>query len=261
MLDYINGYKFSEISNFAIDLDRSIFSTEMLRNNAIIYCKTDFIPQLFNHLGVFGKKYILITHMSDYPIDVMRFSLKPNSIKKWFAENAIYNNPDLISVPIGLENHIGSSKGKFTNHKWLEENLNELQKSEKKLTLYCNWNSSTNPSRGIISSILKKNNLPIIEESGLSFETYCINMSKNKFVICPPGNGIDTHRLWESLYLGCIPITLRHQIYKNYNLPIIQVNSWDEITPDLLEKPIEINAEMLYMSYWEKRIIEEFKKL
>jgi len=87
-------------------------------------------------------------------------------------------------------------------------------------------------------------------------------MSKYKFVVCPPGNGVDTHRLWEALYLGCIPITLKHRIYRDYNLPIIQLNSWEEITPELLEKySYNDNMEQLYMTYWKNIIIEELNKL
>jgi len=261
-LDYINGNKFFEISHFGIDFDHTEFSMKMYDQNAIIYCKTDFIPQLFQHLQFSGRKYVLITHMSDYPIDVVRFNTKPPSIKKWFAENAIYDNSDLIPIPIGIENHYGSSKGKFTNHKWLEENIDNLRNNSKEHKLYCNWNSSTNPTRANISSILKSKNLPVVEEYGLNYESYCTNMSKYKFVVCPPGNGVDTHRLWEALYLGCIPITLKHRIYRDYNLPIIQLNSWEEITPELLEKySYNDNMEQLYMTYWKNIIIEELNKL
>jgi hypothetical protein len=261
MLDYIDGYKFSEISDFSIDFDRQDLSFLMLKKDAIIYCKTDFLPVLFNHLRFSNKKYILITHMSDYPIDIMRFSSKPGCIKKWFAENATNNDPDLIPIPIGLENHTGKSKGKFTNHEWLEKNIERLKYNEKEFLLYCNWNPNTNPTREKIIGALKQNNLPIIEQHGLSFETYCENMSKNKFVICPPGNGVDTHRLWEALYLGCIPITIKNRIYNNYDLPIIQVNDWAEVTLELLQKEISNNMEQLYMDYWKTKIKEEFSKL
>jgi len=263
MLNYIDGYKFSEIADFAIDLDRQDFSLKMLNQNSIIYCKTDFLPQLFNHLRFSGRKYILITHMSDYPINETRFESRPDSIVKWYAENAIYDHNDLISIPIGLENHTGSSKGKFTNHKWLEENIDDLKNTTKKLALYCNWNSNTNPTRKNISSILKQNHLSIVEEYGLNYENYCSSMSKHKFIVCPPGNGVDTHRLWEALYLGCYPITLKHRIYKDFNLPILQIEKWSDITSDLLNDFINKweNQEYyhkLRMDYWSNKILTEF---
>ncbi|MCK9446493.1 hypothetical protein M0Q50_06440, partial [bacterium] len=226
-LDYINGNKFFNIANFSYDLDHINLELSLLKNNAIIYCKTDGLPSIFNYIKYSGYKYILITHMSDYPINEYRFKLKPNCIKKWFAENAVYNHPDLISIPIGLENHEGSSKGIFTNHKWFEENIEYLRNNSKDNKIYCNWNINNNPSRSNIIPILQKNNLEFIFENRLSFEDYCIHMSHHKYVICPPGNGIDTHRLWEALYMKCIPIVLKHRIYENYNLPIIQVNKWE----------------------------------
>ena len=264
-MNYIDGYKFSEIADFSIDLDRQDFSLKMLNQNAIIYCKTDFLPQLFNHLRFSGRKYILITHMSDYPIDEIRFKSKPNSIIKWFAENAIYEHPDLISIPIGLENHYGSSKGNFTNHDWLINNINSLQKNPKDTSLYCNW-SSVNPNtkqefRKNIIETLEKSGFDLTIESGLTYENYCTSMASHQFVICPPGNGVDTHRLWEALYLGCIPITLKHRIYRDYNLPIIQVNNWNEVNEDLLNKYRYVDNEMLYMDYWRKLIKNEFSKL
>jgi hypothetical protein len=261
MFDYINGNRFLEIADFAIDSDNKNLTMQMYKKNAIIYCKTDFLSILFNYLKLSGRKYILISHMSDISITKESFESKPNCIVKWFAENAIYDHSNLISIPIGIENHKGKSKGKFTNHKWLEDNINNLKNNIKEYNLYCNWDSGTNSSRAKITSILKEKKLPIIEEYGLDYITYCTNMSKNKFVVCPPGYGIDTHRLWEALYMGCIPIVLKHRIYQYYDLPIIQVNGWEEITPELLNKPISTNTEQLYMTYWKRRIIEELNKL
>jgi hypothetical protein len=83
-------------------------------------------------------------------------------------------------------------------------------------------------------------------------------MSKCKFVISPPGNGIDCHRTWESLYMGCIPVVIKNDIYKNWNLPIIQLNDYSELTNDILDSFIDkdFNYDMLYMNYWEKIIKE-----
>ena len=35
---------------------------------------------------------------------------------------------------------------------------------------------------------------------------YYKKVAAHKFVVAPRGNGIDTHRLWEALYLGCVPV-------------------------------------------------------
>lgn len=264
-MDFINGNNFSEIADWIIEINYSTLDSRINNQDGIIYCKTDFIDQLFNIIRFSSKKYILITHMSDYPIDNVRFQKVPPCIVKWYAQNAIYENNKLIPIPIGLENHKGFSKGKFTNHEWISINYLRLQKKLKQDELYCNWNN-TNPDRNFITSKLKENKLNIFQESGLSYENYCESMSNFKWVICPPGNGVDTHRTWEALYLGCYPIVLKHRIFKDYDLPILQVENWQDINSDILQQHEDKwkdrkNFEQLYMNYWRKRIKQDYYNL
>ena len=51
------------------------------------------------------------------------------------------------------------------------------------------------------------------------------------------GRGLDTHRTWESLALGCIPITVVDPLTPLYNhLPVITVSDVSELTPKNLEE-------------------------
>jgi len=77
------------------------------------------------------------------------------------------------------------------------------------------------------------------------------------FVLCPRGNGIDTHRLWETLYMGSIPIVIYSDVHKNLlDLPILFVNNWNEISYDFLLEQLSTiksktwNMEKLNISYW-----------
>ena len=79
--------------------------------------------------------------------------------------------------------------------------------------------------------------------------------------MCPWGNGVDTHRIYESLYSGCIPIIKKHKTYENLvGLPILFVNSYDEINLDLLNEFSsnlnldEINLEKLNINWWINKI-------
>jgi len=267
MLNFINGNKFLDIADFAIDFDHNDLNTNIYKQNSIIFCKTDFLNNLFEFIKFSRRRYILISHMSDYPINETRFKAAPQSIVKWYAQNAIYDNEKLIPIPLGLENHKGKSKGKFTDHEWFVYNIKELQNIPKCYSFYCNWNQNTNQEVRIpILEQLRKNNLRLVIESGLSFEKYCENMAKYKFVICPPGNGIDTHRLWESLYLGCCPITLNNRIYENYDLPILQIKNWSDLTWEIVDEHLikwnnRTNFNQLKMSWWENLIKEDYEKI
>ena len=83
----------------------------------------------------------------------------------------------------------------------------------------------------------------------------------HKFVFAPRGNGIDTHRLWESLYLRTIPIVKKSIAMEDfYDLPILFVDDWDNITEDFLNQKYDeiINEkyplEKLKIDYWFKLI-------
>jgi hypothetical protein len=90
---------------------------------------------------------------------------------------------------------------------------------------------------------------------------YYKEISKFKFVLSPPGAGIDCHRTWEVLYLGCIPIVESSTINELYeDLPVLVVAKWDDISKEFLERKYEeikikrekgeYNMDKLYIQYW-----------
>ena len=61
------------------------------------------------------------------------------------------------------------------------------------------------------------------------------NQSKYAFVLSPHGNGLDCHRTWEALCLGCIPIVKTSAIdYLYEDLPVLIVKEWFDITKEIL---------------------------
>jgi hypothetical protein len=68
---------------------------------------------------------------------------------------------------------------------------------------------------------------------------YHRTLAQYKFCICPEGNGFDTHRIWEALYLKCIPIVLRSShidiLRTQLNIPAVVVDNWDELDINRLD--------------------------
>jgi hypothetical protein len=97
---------------------------------------------------------------------------------------------------------------------------------------------------------------------------YLREIGQSIFTICPMGNGVDSHRVWESLYLGSIPIVADCPHFRGFtDLPMMAVvygehDNWNHITipllDDIVKKMVGIsyNVEKLDMGYWEKRIKE-----
>jgi hypothetical protein len=92
----------------------------------------------------------------------------------------------------------------------------------------------------------------------------------HKMVLCPAGNGIDTHRLWEVLYSHKIPVTIKtgdYKIYKLYKeLPIIILDNIENLLNyDLIKNKYDniinkqYNLEILNSFYWKEKILYDTK--
>src|SRR3990167_226917 len=94
-----------------------------------------------------------------------------------------------------------------------------------------------------------------------TFSEYVDDLSHAVFVISPPGSGLDCHRTWEALYMGCYPIVLRSTLCPLYEeLPVVVVDSWEEVTEDFLHEKKETfrtsswNFKKIYMPYWFEKV-------
>jgi hypothetical protein len=279
MIDFINENTFKNVAKlWYLPRQGYNFNFDFLKENSIIFTTLDTIRELFQHLKFSSRSYILITHGSDYYVSRELFDQRPPCIKKWYAENTDYEHPDLIPIPIGLAPHELPEKN---NHHWDvswfvdEKNIEILcNKQKNKRVIYCTWNYINNPPKrtGILKT-LEKNGIEYLwdrygEPEGVGeykgWQDYLETSSQYMFHISPEGNGFDSHRTWDALYMNCMPIVIKHTIFKSFSeLPIIQLNNWSELTYELLDSYLdkEYNYEKLYMKYWKNHIKAEFNKL
>ena len=86
-----------------------------------------------------------------------------------------------------------------------------------------------------------------------------------KFIISPPGTGIDCHRTWEALYIGVVPIVLKSSISDLYSdLPIVVINEWEDINFEFLKskwneieelkRMNKYKMEKITLNYWKNKI-------
>jgi hypothetical protein len=71
----------------------------------------------------------------------------------------------------------------------------------------------------------------------LNERDYFTLTKKYKFILALEGNGYETHRIWEALYQGSIPVMLNtpwsHSL-KEYGLPILFVDLISELSSGIL---------------------------
>jgi hypothetical protein len=90
---------------------------------------------------------------------------------------------------------------------------------------------------------------------------YYLHIARSKFVLSPPGDGIDCYRTWEALYLGSIPIVLNTAINSIFQqLPVLIIDDYEDITLELLKDVYDnmtrqsYEYKRLYKGYWQKQI-------
>jgi len=235
----------------------SDLKAEDITSYKIIYVYTQFLDAFFNKFFNFlSNDTILISHNSDLGIhnNYIKY-LNSDKIKKWYCQNRETYHPKLFSLPIGLANSQWPHGNQDLITSIREEN------NSKEILVYKNFDISTNyGERQICNSITNNSGIPLSNKT--SMEEYWRFLSKSVFVISPPGNGIDCHRIWESLLLRCSPIVLSNESFSEFkDLPILFVNSWEEVTLDFLKSNVYKYSAMfnnditqLIIEYWDKKI-------
>lgn len=82
-------------------------------------------------------------------------------------------------------------------------------------------------------------------------------------VIAPRGNGKDTHRAWESLYLGRMIVTLSSSLDPLWEgLPVLLLRDWNDLSEEVVRKRVltmsspqhlqqyQANTPKLFLDYW-----------
>lgn len=285
--EYLNSYNFARSSNKvfgeAISYDKfeklnlssdsyeiyektDNYLTYRLKNieiqdGDIIFCKTDFIFELFSILATVSAKInvSIITHQSAQPsVDKSLFLMKPKCVQKWFSINVNYNHPSLISIPLGIANDYSPQNVNISDFKTSIKNLD----FQKEWLAYLNFSSLTNNQKRKKITDDYCDQSWVRKNSNISTSSYMNEVGNSKYVFSPPGWGIDTHRFWEALYLGSIPIveySINNSMFNMY--PVVfydsnQVLTESELLDNYESKLKSIDVEKLTVSWWFNNIIQ-----
>lgn len=235
----------------------SDMSVEEISKYKTIYVYTHFLDKFFHKFfNYLQDDTILISHNSDLGIHSNYHKyLDGNKIKAWYCQNRESSHPKLFSIPIGLAN----SQWPHGNQH-LITHIRNLDNT-KEFLVYKNFDINTNSyERNICNSITQQNNIPLSPNT--SIPEYWNIISRSVFVISPPGNGIDCHRIWEALFLRTVPVVKRHEAFTQFeHLPILLVDNWEDVTVDFLrqqrEKYIDsaiFDIPLLELNYWKEKI-------
>ena len=83
------------------------------------------------------------------------------------------------------------------------------------------------------------------EEKKAVLKDFLTQLSQHQFVLAPHGHGVDTHRLWESMYMGCIPVTTASAMdssllkHAEYELPVVVLEKAEDLTAEIVKTSID----------------------
>ncbi len=270
MYNFIDGDFFESLADFSFgDMYSNNMcepSYELLKSildkyeNPILFIETHRLGNLFRELLKFTNKVNIIAHNSDATFGEDLLKYLPNNVDKIWCQNYNYVETDRVkSLPIGLE------RVRWFPEQKKQEVLHEnIGKGNKEGLVYMNFNPGTNPQRQVIFNQLSNKdfiNKEMIGNGG-DYNTYINKLNSHKYVISPPGNGIDCHRNWEAIYLGCIPIVLDSYFNRNMysDMPVLIVDRYDDIDEKLLINRYEqiknniVNLDIINKKYWNDEI-------
>lgn len=247
----------------------------------------NFVTKVLPKISV---PFILVTNNSDWTI--------PDDIKSefdilvqtplmlhWFSQNCVITHPRITRIPIGLDYHtlIPTRKQTFAwsqpeKHAWgikqdpvyQEQQLDQFKTLSRpfwgrEMKAYANFHFLMTTRYGKTDRVDAYNTIP---KNLVYYEpTKCIratswgNMIEYAFTISPHGNGLDCHRTWEALCLGCIPIVKTSGLDPLFeDMPVWIVSAWSEVTEENMKNKINefrertFRYERLGLNYWRDRI-------
>jgi hypothetical protein len=209
---------------------------ESFNNRPRVFCYTDALwnlDLLIEKLKWLKNPFLLVFHSSDasFTEDHLKLFEKLPNLKKIFSQNVDVYHEKVIPLPIGMANK------QFAHGNLALFNDVRKQKFQKKNLVYFNFSIKNNKEKRQ-ECYRKISNKGLEFQSHIPLENYFKSLSTYKFAICPEGNGIDTYRFWECLYLQVVPICKQNLLTKYFaqDFPVILLDDWDDLNISSLDQ-------------------------
>jgi hypothetical protein len=205
-----------------LDLECKEDREKILSNDSVqsIFVKTDDLLHFYDLVSQDSRllRKTIVSHNSDHEVNNV-YAPFLGKAKRHFGQNCTLQGSGFEPIPIGIENT------QWVDHALLHS-VRRRRDIAKDKWVYFMFSLSTHPSRRDCYEKLK-DFLPWNQP--LDKQEYFLELKRHKYAICPRGNALDTHRLWECFYLDVIPIMLRRDSVGINHLPILFVDEWEDL--------------------------------
>lgn len=216
-----------------------------------VYVRSDLLDDRFIEVLPESVKVVVSGNSDRDFVNPLNF---PSSVERVYLQNLGHKSKRAHLLPIGIENLSLAKAG--LPHLYINRAKPRFRK------ILVGPFGMTHPERKELFELVTDDdsNVTKIQQRITAWE-YSRLSQQYEFIACPRGNGIDTHRFWESLYRGSVPVVKRStwtQMIEELGLPIVQVDSWEEIHQLDLEEEfsrhVDNPRQALSPDYWKSAI-------
>ncbi len=243
---------------------RDLEYSDWLHNKSISHEDRKWLNQFNNEDLLFlcwclrdKKKFIIFTAFEDTPLDNQIPPRIPDNVLAVYAANAVIFGGKVHPFPHGIERIMYEG---YNHHEILQSMIDVEVKPDKLLFVAHRTDTGNRASLG---ELFKDKDWATVTH--LPYKAYLSEMKRHKFVLCPSGNGIESARNWETLYMRRVPVFKRHpyleEIFKDF--PALFVDDFNEVTEELLlandhlfQQAQTMDMEKLSLDYWFNKAIK-----
>ena len=218
----ISGRCFSERCKWVVDPrypNRSPFSYASAQDGDWVFINGDYIKLFLKEFPLLStKRFYVIIHNSDFTFTDEKFQTLRKHIRHVYAINTDFIHPRVTTIPLGFMD----SQLEF---------LSTFRPSnvERDIDVYLNITVRHNVGKRQQCADAVRDDPRVVTRSRVSVPEYYADLCRSKFVLCPDGTGIDTHRVYESMLCGATPVVLRNSLCHMYaKMPVCIVDSWTD---------------------------------
>ena len=258
-------------------IDTNLLNSHLL-GDSIYICTDALLNFSLNFIEQIHNPFTLLTGDSDTPITnnliqynyISKILENPNLVN-WFAQNMVADHPKLHQIPIGMDYHTMwerpgtwgvAQQSPIAQERVLMNTLASAPDfSERFFAGYCNWHFAL--ERGDRQDCLVKidRRISLIEKNHLPRISTWQRQARCMFVISPEGAGIDCHRTWEAILLGCVPVVKKSKLSVLFDqLPIVQLDDWSDFNSAKMIQYVDrlingkFNFNPLFLYHWKEKI-------
>jgi hypothetical protein len=199
-----------------------------------VFVNGDYLDDFLSRIPTYiSKKFTVVIHNTDRSFGSAELTKTLRVANKIYAINTTVRHPQLTTIPIGFSDTQLGFLSTFTP-----------SVVERDIEIYGNFTGHNNRKKRGECAVVFHNKTGVVFQTWKPVSDYYADLCRSKFVLCPEGTGIDTHRVYESILCGATPVILRNSLSHLYEtLPVCIVDRWEDpfYVPKVKEFPLDVD--------------------